>query len=151
MWELLVAGRMADIVSIKIPNISSRRIKASENKPPSNGVGTSEELIEHIRLKWRLGTFSLGRRLQTKPNQTKPCLSAWAMMPEPALRIFLFFRKGRTQYCKKTDNAQFYEEFRFWEKRERNIASVEGRDCSYVNVCYLVLDLMSQMVARPEG
>ena len=32
---------------------------------------TSEELIEHIKLKCRLGTFSSGRRLQTKPDQTK--------------------------------------------------------------------------------
>ena len=38
--------------------------------PLSKGVGTSEEMIEHIRLKCRLGTFSSGRRLQTKPNQT---------------------------------------------------------------------------------
>ena len=33
--------------------------------PLSNGVETSEELIEHIRLKCRLGTFSSGRHLQT--------------------------------------------------------------------------------------
>ena len=42
--------------------------------PPSNGVGTSEELMEHIRLQCRLGTFSSGRRLQTKPNQGKLCI-----------------------------------------------------------------------------
>ena len=29
--------------------------------------------MEHIRLKYRLGTFSSGRRLQTKPNQTRLC------------------------------------------------------------------------------
>ena len=35
-------------------------------------VRIAEELIDHISLKCRLGTFSLGRRLQIKPNQTKP-------------------------------------------------------------------------------
>ena len=39
---------------------------------PGKGVGTSEELIGHISLKFRLGNFSSGRPLQTKPNQTKP-------------------------------------------------------------------------------
>ena len=53
--------------STSAPELSSSVALA----PPSNGVGTSEELIEHIRLKCRLGTFSSGRRLQTKPNQTK--------------------------------------------------------------------------------
>ena len=56
--------------STSAPELSSSVALA----PPSNGVGTSEELIEHIRLKCRLGTFSSGRRLQTKPNQPVFCI-----------------------------------------------------------------------------
>ena len=51
--------------STSAPELSSSVALA----PLSKGVGTSEELMEHMRLKCKLDTFSSGRRLQTKPNQ----------------------------------------------------------------------------------
>ena len=56
--------------STSAPELSS----SVELAPPSKGVGTSEELIEHIIPKFGLG-FQLGEAPanQTKPNQTQ-CL-----------------------------------------------------------------------------